>query len=290
MIRIAAATFLILVSGAAHPRIVEEKRWVPVKVTDAKGRTVSRDIMVTFIHDDDMKPPYPALVLGHGRAAAAAERKAMGRASFLQVSSWFARLGFMVAVPTRIGYGVTGGDDVEYTGDCNSKSYAPGYAASAAQTLQVLAYMRGWKEVAKDRAVVAGQSFGGTTAIAIAADNTPGVQATINFAGGAGGRPKTHPQKPCDTAQIKALFAGYGKTARIPTLWVYSANDMYFGPVLPKAWFEAFRAAGGKGEFAAYPPFADDGHRLFTGDPATWQPRVLEFLRANGYSSLPHSR
>jgi dienelactone hydrolase len=146
--------------------------------------------------------------------------------------------------------------------------------------------MRGWKDAAKDRAVVAGQSYGGTTAIAVAARNTPGVQATINFAGGAGGRPKTNPGKPCDPNQIKQLFAGYGKTARVPTLWVYSENDQYFGPKLPKSWFDAFRAQGGKGEFAAHPPFGDDGHRLFTGAPESWQPRVLEFLRANGYPKM----
>jgi dienelactone hydrolase len=280
------AALLCLAPTLALAGIVEDKRWVPAKVKDAKGQDVSRDIMVTFYYDEQAKKPQPALILNHGRASDAAARRAMGRAQFSAISTWLAERGFMVAVPTRIGYGVTGGDDIEFTGDCNNKDYAPGYEASTEQTLQVLAYMRGWKEVAKDRAVVMGQSFGGTTAIAIAARNTPGVQATVNFAGGAGGRPKTHPQKPCDPAQIKALFAGYGKTARIPTLWVYSANDMFFGPKLPRQWFDAFVKAGGKGEFAGYAPFGEDGHRLFVGDPAAWQPRVLDFLRVNGYPDL----
>ena len=283
MVAAIAALALAMACASAQARIVEDKRWVPVKVKDAQGREVSRDIMVTVIYDGDARQPYPLLVFNHGRAPEAAERKALGRASFMSASSWFAQQGFMVAVPTRIGYGVTGGDDIEDTGACSKKNYAPGYDASTAQTLQVIDYLRGWKEVSKDRAIVAGQSFGGTTAIAIAARNAPGVQATINFAGGAGGRPRTHPGKPCDPGQIKALFAGYGKTARIPTLWIYSENDRYFGPTLPRQWYEAFRAAGGKGEFAGFPPHGEDGHRLFSASPESWQPRVRQFLKANGY-------
>jgi dienelactone hydrolase len=287
MLRAAIACCVLAAACAgARAAVVEDKRWIPVTVKDAKGGEVSRPVMVTIYYDDSRRPPYPLLVLNHGRAAEEASRRNMGRALFTAISTWFAGLGFMVAVPTRIGYGVTGGDDLEFTGDCAGKSYAPGYEASAVQTLAVIDYLRGWKEVARDRAVVIGQSFGGTTAIAIAARNTPGVQAAINFAGGAGGRPRTHPGRPCDPKQITQLFAAYGKTARIPTLWVYSANDQYFGEKLPKAWFDAFRAAGGKGEFAGYEPLGDDGHGFFTRAPEAWQPRVREFLRANGYPGL----
>jgi dienelactone hydrolase len=281
-----ALAALLGFSAAVAARIVEEKRWVAAKVVDARGKEVSRDIMVTFYYDDAAPQPYPALVLNHGRAPSSSERRALGRATYDRVSRWLAQRGFMVAVPTRIGYGVTGGEDVEDTGRCSKKNYPPGYAASAAQTLTVLEYLRGWKEVAKDRAVIMGQSFGGTTAITIAAMNVPGVQATINFAGGGGGHPQLHPQKPCGQPQLKQLFADYGKTARIPTLWIYSQNDMYMGSRLPKVWFDAFKAAGGKGEYVLYPPHGTDGHRLFTNAPESWQPKVLEFLRANGYPNL----
>ena len=281
-----ALAALLVFSTALSARTVEEKRWIPSKVVNARGVEVARDIMVTFYYDDHAPQPYPALVLNHGRAVSSSERKALGRASYDPVSRWLAQRGFMVAVPTRIGYGVTGGEDVEDTGPCSKRNYPPGYAASAAQTLTVLEYMRARKEVAKDRAVIIGQSFGGTTAITVAAMNPPGVQATINFAGGGGGNPKTHPQMPCSQPQLKQLFADYGKTARIPTLWVYSENDMYMGPKLPRVWFDAFKAAGGKGEFALYPPLGSDGHGLFAKAPESWQPKVLEFLRANGYPNL----
>jgi dienelactone hydrolase len=281
---LAFACFLI--SHAATAKVVEEERWIDAKAATAYGIEVSRPIMVAFFHDDEAPKPYPALVLNHGRAAAAEDRHALRTAVYAKIARWLAQRGFMVAVPTRIGYGVTGGEDVEDSGACNSKRYPPVYAASAAQTLTVLEYLRSRADVSKDRAVVMGQSFGGATAVAVAAMNVPGVQATINFAGGGGGNPKTRPQDPCDRWQLERLFAGYGKTARTPTLWIYTENDMYFGPKLPKEWFDAFRAAGGRGEYVLYPANGSDGHPLFTRAPEVWQPRVLEFLRANGYPDL----
>lgn len=284
----AASILAVLVgySTAVESRLVVEKRWVPANVTDSSGNNVSQDIMVTIFHDDDAPMPYPTLVLNHGRSPHASDRAALGRAQYSAASRWLTQLGFMVAVPTRIGYGVSGGKDVEFTGDCGNKDYAPGYAASAAQTLAVLEYLRGRKGVAKDRAVIMGQSFGGTTAIAIAAMNPPGVQAVVNFAGGGGGNSKTRPQNPCGQSKLKKLFADYGKTAHIPTLWIYTENDLYMGPKLPKVWFDAFRSSGGTGEFVLYPPNGEDGHGLFTHAPEVWQPKVLEFLRANGYPNI----
>ena len=280
------AAILAAFSAAAPARLVEVQRWVPAKAVDGKGREASRDMMVTIYYDDDLPQPYPALVLGHGRAASSKGRAALGRAQYPEASRWFAGLGFMVAVPTRIGYGVTGGPDIEDTGGCASKVYPPGYVASAAQTLTALEYLRSWKEVAKDRAVIVGQSYGGATAITVAAMNTPGVQATINFAGGGGGDPKGHPGKPCAPDRLRQMFADYGKTARIPTLWIYSENDQYMGPTHPKEWFDAFKAAGGKGEFKQFPPNGADGHHLFLQAPEWWKPKVLEFLRANGYPGI----
>jgi dienelactone hydrolase len=277
MTRFLAACALAL-AVQSHAALVEVKRWVPAKASDGWGREFSRDIMVTVFYEGSVDGPRPVVILNHGRASTAAERHGLGRAAYLEASKWFVKRGFLVAVPTRIGYGVTGGPDVEDTGGCASKRYEPGYAASAAQTLTVLEYLRAWKEADLNRVLVAGQSFGGTTAITIAAMDVPGVKAAINFAGGGGGRPATHPGDPCSPQGMKRLFESYGKTARIPTLWVYSENDEYFGPKHPRDWFEAFRRAGGRGEFVSLPPYQGGGHGSFTKQPEAWQPPVAAFL------------
>lgn len=281
---------VILLCGAmaqpAHAKWVQEIIKLPVTVKDAWGKEISHEIVVTVFVEDTTPTPRPIMVINHGRAPESEKRASMGRATSITNARWFARMGFLVAVPTRIGYGVTGGADVEDSGICNRKNYPPGYAASGVQTLKVLEAMRQRPDTAKDRAVILGQSYGGTTAITVAAENPPGVQATINFAGGGGGNPETMPQNPCGTKLLERLFADYGKTARIPTLWIYTENDMYMGPKFPKEWFDAFQANGGIGEYKLYPPLGSNGHGLFTLAPDIWRPKVLEFLKANGYADL----
>ncbi|HMC14920.1 MAG TPA: dienelactone hydrolase family protein [Albitalea sp.] len=267
----------------ALAKLVDQQIDLPVEVKNAYGKEVAQTIKVTVFTDDTTATPRPILVINHGRAPDAADRAALGRARYTEVSRWFAAQGFLVAVPTRVGYGVSRGEDVEDSGDCSRKNYPPGYEAAAQQTLAVLAAMRARPDTVKDRSLVVGQSYGGTTSVTVAALNPPGVVATINFAGGGGGNPKTRPQEPCLPTLLERMFDGYGRSARIPTLWIYAENDMYMGPRYPRQWFEAFNQAGGGGEFVQFPPHGDDGHSLFTRFPATWQPVVSEFLRKQGY-------
>ena len=274
-------------SEAVVARVIEETLRVPVRITNAVGEVVARDVVVTVFRDETLARPYPLLVFNHGRAIDAASRAAFGRARDTVAATWFARRGFLVAVPTRIGYGVTGGPDVEDSGPCARKHYEPAYAAGADLTLQVIDALRRRRDVAPDRTVVAGQSFGGMTAIVLAGRNPAGVSAFINFAGGGGGNPKDRPQKPCAPQSLERMFAAAGTGARAPTLWIYAENDMYFGPRYPRAWFDAFRAAGGKGEFRQFPPSGSDGHRLLTDAPRVWQPVVQAFLDTNGFAPKP---
>ena len=136
--------------GIAHARLLEERINVPVKVADARGRQVERDIVVTVFYDVAAPKPFPLLILNHGRAVDARGRAAVGRARFTEAAGFFAGLGFIVAVPTRVGYGVTGGDDVEDSGDCKTKNYPPVYQAAAVQTLIVMETLRERSYVAKD--------------------------------------------------------------------------------------------------------------------------------------------
>ena len=285
MILYSRSAIALLLLALAHPcaaAVVEEVVELPVTVKDMYGRSVSRPIKVTVFRDNSF-PRAPFLILNHGRAMKQEDREKLGRARYTDNSKYFLARGFAVFVPTRIGYGVTGGDDVEYSGTCGGKQYLPGYEAAAEQTRKVLEHARSLPYVDASRGLVIGQSFGGATAITIAADNPQGVIATVNFAGGGGGNPIDSPEKPCRPDLLEKMFAGYGATAKIPTLWVYSENDRYFGIEKPKEWFQAFQAAGGKGEFVQLPPHGKDGHPSFTSNSAAWKPAFEDFLRRNGF-------
>lgn len=281
--RLAAALLCLAWAAAAQAaEIAERVLKVAVKFDDMYRKTIAREITVT-VFEERGRARYPLLVLNHGRpGTAAAVRQTYGRVRYPEASRHFASLGYSVWVPTRIGYGVSGTDeDPEDSGACSSKNYPPGYAAATEQVLQVIAYASRLSEIDGARTISIGQSFGGTTSIALASRAPPGLLAAINFAGGGGGRPDTRPGEPCEPFKLAAMFAAYGRSSRIPTLWVYTENDRYSAPRHTKSWYEAFRAQGGAGEFVLLPPFGEDGHLLFSRGMSVWQPIVERFLLAH---------
>jgi len=285
---LSSLSMCLCIAGPTFAEVHEEQIEVPVRVADGYGKQVSQNIRVTVWSDDRNPVPAPVLVLNHGRPSTAEDRVKLGRIRYSDASRYFVGRGFIVAVPTRIGYGVSGGQDVEDAGDCRQRNYPPAFAAAADQVLTVLSAVRQRPDAAPDRAVLLGQSVGGATVIAAAARNPPGVQAIVNFAGGAGGDPKNRPERPCATAQMERLYRGFGETARLPSLWIYAENDQYFGSVYPREWFAAYRDAGGTGDFLQVPPAGTDGHQFFTRFGPLWQPVVGQFLDTHGFPSVTH--
>lgn len=281
----AALATLLMVATATQARLREEQMELPVEVTDGYGKVLRHTILVTVFSETANPAPAPVLVINHGRPADPEGRASLGRARYFEVSRFFVKQGFIVVVPTRIGYGDTGGEDVEDTGGCTKKNYAPGYAAAAQQTLAVLEAVRRRADTDKDKAVVIGESFGGASAASLAALNPRGVRAAINIGGGGGGDPRKQPQRPCEPKQLEHMFRIHGKTAKVPMLWIYAENDMYFGPKHPREWFEAYIGQGAPAQFVQYPPQGEDGHSLFTRFPEVWIPAVVSFLQALGFEA-----
>lgn len=271
------ALALAAMAAPVQARVVEQTITLPAEVRDIRGRQHSHPFQVTIYRDIAQKTRQPFMILNHGRAGTAEVRAKTAIGPYGANARYFASRGFVVFLPIRIGYGVTGGPDVEDSGSCNGKVYPPVYEAAAQQSLVAISYAKAQSYVDPQRGLAVGQSFGGTTALTLAAKAVPGVLGAVNFAGGGGGNPIDKPEVPCRTDLLRDLFVGYGKTARIPTLWVYSQNDRYWGPKLPREWFDGFVAAGGKGRFMQLPPYKQDGHPSFTGQPAAWRPGFETF-------------
>ena len=280
--QLALAALALVASATACPlaaKLVETTVEVPVEVRDAQGQIVRQPIKVTIFRDD-ARPRAPFMILNHGRSAKADQRAGVKPAQYAANARYFVSRGYAVFMPVRIGYGASGGPDVENSGPCAAKSYRRVYEAGTTQSLSVIEYAKAQPYVDPARGIVVGQSFGGTIAIALAARNVPGVLAGVNFAGGGGGRPDTHPEQPCSVERMTQLFASYGATARIPTLWVYSRNDKFWGPEFPRVWHKAFTDRGGTGEFVSLPEYKSDGHPSFTGAPEAWKPAFEAFLKS----------
>jgi hypothetical protein len=85
----------------AHASPMEETIKVAVKVKDSYGRELAQDIDVILHADDSTPEPRPILLLAHGRSMSPPARAGPGRNTYLANARWFARLGFVVAVPMR---------------------------------------------------------------------------------------------------------------------------------------------------------------------------------------------
>jgi hypothetical protein len=71
----------------------------------------------------------------------------------------------VVLIPARIGYGETGGPDLENAGRCDAKNFAPGVDAAANEIAAVLERARVLPYVNLSRGLVIGTSYGGLTSI-----------------------------------------------------------------------------------------------------------------------------
>ncbi len=270
------AGILLAVAVTAAAEIVEQTLSVPVRVDRPEGGRVVQTMLVTLVRDDARgRAPYALLL--HGRPTEASAFARLGRVRYPANSAWLVTQGFAVLIPTRVGYGLTGGPDLEYTGECGAKTPARGLSAALSESRQLLAFAARLPAVDVHRGVVIGDSFGGLAAVALAAEDLPGMAGALNFAGGDGGG-FSHLDAPCGPEQIAASFAAFGRANRHPVLWIYSSNDRLWGSRLPAQWFAGFQAAGGRGRLLTVPAIGANGHFVFNRGAAEWHRDVLTFL------------
>jgi dienelactone hydrolase len=224
--------------------------------------------------------PLPLALISHGSPRSAAERSGMTPEGFAGAARAFARRGFVAVVPLRRGYGPTGGSWAEDYGSCGNPHYYEAGLESAKDIAGAIAWARQLPYVDASRIVAVGISAGGFGSVALSTTAVPGLVAVVNFAGGRGSR---GPNDVCSPEALVRAMSRYGAATRVPQLWIYAENDLFFGPELARRMHEAFVAAGGRAEFVRAPAFSQDGHRLFgAGGPGAWGGYVDPFLRGQG--------
>jgi dienelactone hydrolase len=239
-------------------------------------------LLLTRICRPDGDAPARLVVISHGRAPTAAGRAALKPISCRnEAVRWFTHRGFLVISPVRIGYGETGGRDVEAS-RCNAARDYAATAGIAAQAIgAAITYAETLPYARHDHILLVGQSAGGIATLAYAAHPRPQVTGIVNMAGGNGGHMHGRDNENCYPELLAVAAGQFGATSPLPELWVYAANDSYFAPAIATAMHTAFVKAGGTADLIQPGPYGKDGHRLFwgRGGSAIWGPMVENYLR-----------
>ncbi len=220
--------------------------------------------------------PFPVVVINHGKAPG--DPRFQPRQRYEVSAREFLQRGYMVVVPMRQGFSKSTGS---YIGvGCNVESNG---RVQAEDVVAILSYLKTVPDADTTRVLVAGQSHGGLTALAMGALNYPGVKGLMNFAGGL-------KQESCPGWQsnLSRAFKNYAEQTTVPSLWFYGDNDSYFQPWHYKEMHQKYLEGGGKARLVAFGNFGNDAHGMFsarTGLPI-WVPEVDAFLAELG---LPHA-
>lgn len=234
--------------------------------------------------------PFPLAVINHGSDEDRARRAKVTLPAFPALTAWLVARGYAVLLPQRPGHGITGGRYLEGQGFCGNPDFKRAGLAAADSISSAIDFMQTQNFIAPGGIVVIGNSAGGWAALALASRNPDGVAAVVDFSGGRGGRDRNKANNNCAPDQLIAAAAAYGRTARIPTLWLYAENDSYFAPDLSRRMADAFGAAGGNAEYHLLPAVRGDGHALAltAGREATWKAPLEAFLNTVGGRQRKH--
>ena len=269
------ALVLLVLFGYAHRTLAEQNSidWrlnESVEMVKVGSGIWSNDLETTIF-----KPPgdgpFPLVVINHGKAFG--DPRFDPRARFVAASREFLKMGYVVALPMRPGFSKSTGSYVD--NKCNIRAEGLVQADAVEKFIEVF---KKKPFVDPKNILVAGQSHGGLTVMALSTTQMDGVKGVLNFAGGL--RKQSTGMNHCNWQQTMVeAFASYGRDAKIPSLWFYGDNDSYWGPELPKELYEAYRNGSGDAQlisFGVYP--YGDAHKMF-GD-AKGVPIWLEPTRA----------
>lgn len=225
--------------------------------------------------------PFPLAVMNHG-ATEASDSNRGDRYRFTTSAYYFLSRGYAVLLPMARGFAGSEGR-IAHEG-CDLAQVARENAADVANAMKAILAAR--PELDGSRIVVAGQSFGGWTALGLGTEPPAGVRALIAF-NPAIRSSDCHDQ---DRGMIESAASLAART-RLPSLWFFGENDTVMPTATWRAMFARYKAAGGRAELVDVGTFGADSHQMLSSPSSLpiWSPRADAFLaRAGLPSSIVH--
>jgi len=255
---------------AQNPALVVTELRIPTSESGYRG------LEAVMVRPND-NSPHPLALMTHGTPRAATEISDSTPLRLIPQAREFARRGWTAVIVMRRGFGDSGGVYAEDAGGCGAaRDLARPTEEAATDLREAASYLATRREVDGSRIIGVGVSTGGMAMLGLAADPPPGLKAAISFAGGRG---SDVPDHVCNPELLVRTVADLGRRSKVPMLWVYAANDHFFGPQLAQQLYQAYADNGGTVRFITTGPFGADGHDLFSQQGAPiWTPIVDEYL------------
>jgi dienelactone hydrolase len=258
--------------GYSEEILVQDMK-IPVTI---KGLFFSDTVhLATKIFRPEREGKFPLIIINHGTPVSKATLREF-RPLFKRESEYFVKKGFVVAVPTRRGYGDSEGSFCETSGEWNNPNYEYPSKEAVKDIKGVLEYLKTQPYVDPSKILLIGQSAGGHASLCYASQYPGDIIGVVNFAGGHGSNGNLQVGNP---SRLIMTLKDFGKTTQVPTLWIYAEDDRFFPPPLPRKMFDAFSNNGGKGTIHILPPGSGAGHSAFVNRRTVWEPIVNNFLK-----------
>ena len=221
--------------------------------------------------------PFPVAVFNHGDIEMdSGYARYQSRFVDRIVAREFLQLGWAVAFPARRGVGLSEGVYPLKKFRVNDGDATYKARVHAQDILPAMEYLKTRADLDANRMLVMGQSAGGYSTMHIASMNLPGVIGAVNFSGGRTDKIGTGEAGVLNKTMVSG-FAEFGKTTRIPMLWVFAENDSRYTANTIHASYQTFTEAGGKAMLLLSPPIEGDGHFIHH-KPEFWRKALREYL------------
>jgi dienelactone hydrolase len=258
----------------AYARSVER---MPTPFTDANGRAQTLEMV---IYRPPGAGPFPTLVFNHGSTGNGDKPEWFTHTwTSPEVGRVFAEQGWQIVFPQRRGRGKSDGlydegfepDRSRYA--CQASLALPGLERALADLDAVMVHVATRSDVDAQRMLIGGVSRGGILSIAYAGTRATPFLGVSNFVGGWVG------DRCPDADNVNPVAFRRGAAFSNPTLWLYGDKDPFYALRHSRKNFDAFIAAGGKGQFIAFDAVPGGNGHYVHAAPVLWQSDVMDYLQ-----------
>jgi dienelactone hydrolase len=260
-----AGTFALLVAGCS------ESVQVRIPVISSSDQQVIAELEAV-VYKPQREGVFPVVIFNHGSSGGNPKQTY----KWPDQAKYFVSKGFIVIAPMRKGRGQSSGVSLESEDkNCDISSWDKGIQSAMEDLNAVIKFAESIKEIKHGEIHLLGQSRGGFLSVAYAAEGKfkEKIKSVVNFSGGW----VAQKEDQCAQDFNEGAFAQYGSRSTIPMLWLYGANDLYYGDESTISYHDVFKKNGGVADFHLVKGIPNNGHELIE-HTEKWKSLMSNFL------------